>query len=149
MRSPFRAKHHVVVQYTARWMKCPLAPPPPPTPHPWIPLPLDPLAPDPPALDPKPCGQHDLWKTQGGQGRIEDIATKGLRTAVALSTASCSRGEIVTEPQNSLECWVTVGMRDSNGLLKPSHDNSSEHLFCSQMSAKCTRFSTYPLGNTF
>ncbi len=28
VRSPFRAKHHVVVQYTARWMKCPLPPPP-------------------------------------------------------------------------------------------------------------------------
>ncbi len=24
VRSPFRAKHHVVVQYMARWMKCPL-----------------------------------------------------------------------------------------------------------------------------
>ncbi len=35
VRSPFRAKHHVVVQYMARWMKCPLPPPlpqpPPPT----------------------------------------------------------------------------------------------------------------------
>ncbi len=28
VRSPFRAKHHVVVQYMARWMKCPLPPPP-------------------------------------------------------------------------------------------------------------------------
>ncbi len=26
VRSPFRAKHHVVVQYMARWMKCPLPP---------------------------------------------------------------------------------------------------------------------------
>ncbi len=28
---PFRAKHHVVVQYVARWMKCPLPPPQPPS----------------------------------------------------------------------------------------------------------------------
>ncbi len=26
VRSPFRAKHHVAVQYMARWMKCPLPP---------------------------------------------------------------------------------------------------------------------------
>ncbi len=39
VRSLFRAKHHVVVQYMARWMKCPLPPsrsppPQPPTPKP-------------------------------------------------------------------------------------------------------------------
>ena len=28
VRSPFRVKHHVVVQYIAEWMKCPLPPPP-------------------------------------------------------------------------------------------------------------------------
>ncbi len=51
VRSPFRAKHHVVVQYMAGWMKCPLPPslnhppparPPPlarpPSPH-WTPPP--------------------------------------------------------------------------------------------------------------
>ncbi len=32
VRSPLRAKHHVVVQYMAGWMKCPLPPPPPPNP---------------------------------------------------------------------------------------------------------------------
>ncbi len=55
--------------------------PPPPTP----PLPPSP----PPCLDPRwicvcmTCGR------QGGQGRINDITGKGLRTAVVLSTASC------------------------------------------------------------
>ena len=51
MRSPFRAKHHVVVQYMARWMKCPL----PPLPNPLPPRPFH--------LEP-PCGLHDLWKTR-------------------------------------------------------------------------------------
>ncbi len=35
VQRPFRAKHHVVVQCMARWMKCPLPPPPC-----WTPLPL-------------------------------------------------------------------------------------------------------------
>ncbi len=48
VRSPFRVKHHVVVQYMARWMKCPL-PPPPFTPLP-LPQPPSPLL-DPPAED--------------------------------------------------------------------------------------------------
>ncbi len=40
VRSPFRVKHHVVVQYMARWMKCPLPPSPPlPLPQPTPPLP--------------------------------------------------------------------------------------------------------------
>ncbi len=36
VRSPIGAKHHVVVQCMARWLKCPLPqpPPPPPTPSP-------------------------------------------------------------------------------------------------------------------
>ncbi len=40
VRSPFRAKYHVVVQYMARWMNCPLPP---------SPSPLSPLDPPPPA----------------------------------------------------------------------------------------------------
>ncbi len=42
VRSPFRAKPHVVVQYMAAVLKCPLPPPParPPLPHQrWNPLP--------------------------------------------------------------------------------------------------------------
>ncbi len=38
VRSPFWAKHHVVVQYMARWMKCPL----PPSPSSSLPLPEPP-----------------------------------------------------------------------------------------------------------
>ncbi len=52
-------------------MKCSL----PPTPSP--------ANPPPPPTNPL-CNQR-----QGGQGRIDDITSKGLRTAVALSTASC------------------------------------------------------------
>ena len=47
VRSPFRAKHHVVVQFMARWLKCPLPPPLPPPPNPAHPL-----------------GQYDWWKTR-------------------------------------------------------------------------------------
>ncbi len=56
---------------------------PPPLPNPpdpaQTPLPLDPPAPEP-----------SCHGRQGGQGRIDDITGKGLHTAVALSTASCS-----------------------------------------------------------
>ncbi len=44
--------------------------------------------PDPPSPLPDP---PPPWRRQGGQGRIDDITRKGLRTAIALSTASCSR----------------------------------------------------------
>ncbi len=77
VRSPFRAKHHVVVQCMARWMKCPLPLPQAPSPSPNPPRPPTP-------------------RRQGGQGRIGDIIGKGLRTAVALSTASCFMKEPVT-----------------------------------------------------
>ncbi len=60
--------------------------PPPSTPSPTPlpcpnPPPQDPLPLEPP-VDSMTCGR------QGGQGRIDDITGKGLRTAVALSTAS-------------------------------------------------------------
>ncbi len=91
-----------------RWMKCPLPPPPPQTPLPqpppstplplpqpsspcWTPLPL-PDSPSPHGT-PSPCQTPPVacmtCGRQGGQGRIDDITGKGLRTAVALSTASC------------------------------------------------------------
>ncbi len=60
-----------------------------PAPLPPNPLhPPNPLPPNPPPWDthsqtPLPCGRP------GGQGRIGDITGKGLRTVVALSTASC------------------------------------------------------------
>ncbi len=56
VRNPFRAKHHVAVQYMARWTKYPL---PPLNSHP-LPQPPSPC-PDPPPLDP-PCPQNPLWK---------------------------------------------------------------------------------------
>ncbi len=75
VQSPFRAKHHMVVQYIWQggWnVPCPLP----------LNQPAPAQPPDPPRAPP-PCGR------QGGQGRIDDITSKGLRTAVALSTASC------------------------------------------------------------
>ncbi len=57
--------------------------PPPPSPNP------PPTCPDPLPLDPS-CPWTTPHRRQGGQGRIVDITSKGLRTAVALSTASCS-----------------------------------------------------------
>ncbi len=81
VRSPFRSKHYVVVQYMARWLKCPL------------PLPPDPPLPPQPPTHEAPYPQTSLppdpsHGKQGGQGGIGDITGKGLRTAVALSTAS-------------------------------------------------------------
>ncbi len=50
VQSPFRAKHHVVVQYMAARLKCPPPPPPCQTPSPHkTPLPL--LEADPPLLE--------------------------------------------------------------------------------------------------
>ncbi len=57
-----------------------------PAPSPLSPGPHTPGSPPPP--DP-PCPQTPPHGRQGGQGRIGDITGKGLRTAVALSTASC------------------------------------------------------------
>ncbi len=60
VRSPLRAKHHVVVQYMAVGWKCPCPLPPNPLPLPQPPSPhlSPPLWPDP------PCRQHDWWKTR-------------------------------------------------------------------------------------
>ncbi len=56
VRSPFRAKHYVAVQYMARWMKCPL-PPPLPLPQLHSPLPDPPSPARPPSSTgpPPPC----------------------------------------------------------------------------------------------
>ncbi len=92
-------KHHVVVQYMARWMKCPLPPA-------WTPPPsLDPPAwtPPPPSLD------H--------QGRINDITGKGLRTAVALSTASYY--EVCK--------WQMKGCTEVNTKILCEHPNTKCH----------------------
>ncbi len=54
VRSSFRAKHHVVVQYMARWMKCPL-----PSPHNPLPIPQPPPPPPTPLPIPQPL-PHSL-----------------------------------------------------------------------------------------
>ncbi len=86
VRSPFRAKHHVVMQYMAAGPKCPLAPPPPPRQTP------------PPA---RPPLQKTAWLVEDKEDleeliNKEELMTltplqrcKGLCTTVALSTASC------------------------------------------------------------
>ncbi len=53
VRSPFRAKHHVVVQYMAAGLKCPQ--PPLPLPDPLFPSPLPDPLPPPPARPSSPC----------------------------------------------------------------------------------------------
>ena len=78
VRSPFRAKHHVVVQY-GKVDEMSHAP---------LPLPLPLPDPPPPARPHTHTHTHTRGR-QGGQGRIDDITGKGLRTAVALSTACC------------------------------------------------------------
>ncbi len=94
VRSPFRAKHHVVMQYMAAGPKCPLPPaprPPAPRPPPWGQTP-------PPEARPPP--QKTVWLVEDKEDQEELInkeelmtltplqCCKGLRTAVALSTAS-------------------------------------------------------------
>ena len=81
-----------------------MPPPPSPTPSPlWTPS---------PTWTPPPQGRH------GGQGRIYDITSKGLRTAVALSTASCSRlhSAGVTRVVHCAKVWENVHTCDACGL---------------------------------
>ncbi len=90
VRSPFRAKHHVVMQYMAAGPKCPLPPldrPPPARP---------PMARPPHSQTPHGNRQHDWWRTRRTRKNLmnkEELTLyqrcKGLLTAVALSTASC------------------------------------------------------------
>ncbi len=85
VRSPFRAKHQVVVHGKVAEMSPALSLPTP------LPLP-NPLPPN-PTPDPLP------HRRQGGQGGIGDITGKGFRTAVALSTASCLYVQASVLPQ--------------------------------------------------
>ncbi len=57
MRSPYRAKHHVVVQYMAAGPKCPLPP-------------IDPPCGQTPHMDPPVDSM--TGGGQGGQGRIDE-----------------------------------------------------------------------------
>ncbi len=75
-----------------------MSPAPPPNPPPL----LNPL-PQPPCPGP-PGSPH---RRQGGQGRIGDITSKGLRTAVALSTAACSDSCCPSSFERSCS-WRTV-----------------------------------------
>ncbi len=50
------------------------------------------MSPAPSPLDPPPCGEDKEDKEE----RINNITGKGLRTAVALSTASCFRSGVKT-----------------------------------------------------
>ncbi len=80
-----------------------------PAPLPPSPLPLC-LPQPPPLLDPLPI-LDPAWTDgrQGGQGRIDeqgridDITGEGLRTAVALSTASCSLCDKVSRHRDTVE----------------------------------------------
>ncbi len=79
MRSPFRAKHHVVVQYMARWVKCPLPPPPTPLPSPC------------PAPSPSPCQTPTRPPPPTGPPYGEDKEDKEESTTLpAQATSHCS-----------------------------------------------------------
>ncbi len=68
VRSPFGVKHHVVVQYMAAGLKCPLPPPPCGTPSPCgTPLPEA----DPPCSQTSPADSM-TGRRQGGQWRIDE-----------------------------------------------------------------------------
>ncbi len=91
----------------ARWIKCPLAPSPPPTP---LPLPNPLPLPRPPAQTPypwTPCRPPCRQGRQGGQGRIDDITGKGLRAAVALSTASCCAPVVNLASETLTSVWYS------------------------------------------
>ncbi len=118
VRSPFRAKHHVVVQFMTRWLKCPL-----------------PLSPNPPPPNPL----RPPHRRQGGQGRIGDITGKardfalqlpwtlllvsvldsdnGFEHARAAPVLGWTQGpplEPPTSPQTSTFCWAEAsGPSDS------------------------------------
>ncbi len=93
MRSPFRAKHHMVMQYLTAGLKCPLPPP-------W-PDPCQTPQPNPPWLDPP--GQTPLvdppflWTAcsmtggrLGGQGRIDEQGRiDDITTLQGTSHCSC------------------------------------------------------------
>ncbi len=92
--------------------------PPPPQPPPPLPTPL-------PYWTPSP------WRRQGGQGRNDDITGKGLRTAVALSTASCLTRRRVWRRQTSRQALHAAFICDpwqcgmshhrSNSWFPPRH----------------------------
>ncbi len=116
----------MVVQHMARWMKYPLPPPPAWTPPPlaWTCVCMT-------------CG------TQGGQGRIDDTTGKGLRTAVALSTASCWYLRTCTVFSSSImhkccrDCksfspWCTCcssGYKITSSCSQLGHQNSAANKF--------------------
>ncbi len=70
----------------------------PQTPHGWTPPSLDSIS----------------GRRQGGQGRIDDITGKGLRTAVALSTASCLVERLTCDrPTHVVREFVRDDLRDA------------------------------------
>ncbi len=66
VRSPFRAKHHVVVQYMAAGLKCPLPPTPYGTPLPPVGPPSPYGPPPPPEAGPPPPTDSMISGRQGG-----------------------------------------------------------------------------------
>ncbi len=86
VRSPFRAKHHVVMQYMAAGPNCPL----PPLPRPPPPAPPDPPRPDPPQTP--PAEDSMAGGGQGGPGRIDKQGRIDYinATATLQGTSHCS-----------------------------------------------------------
>ena len=92
VRSPFRAKHHVVVQYMAAGPKCPLPPSPCGTPlPPW---------PDPPKDSMTGRGQGEPGRIDE-QGRIDDITDATRDFALQLPWALLLVQQIAAAGKNS------------------------------------------------
>ncbi len=80
VRSPFRAKHHVVVQYMAGWMKCPLPPSPPP----------NPLSPARPPRGVPPGGGGPAWLVEDKEDKEELMNKAELTLPTPQGTSHCS-----------------------------------------------------------
>ncbi len=108
VRNPFRAKHHVVVQYMARWMKCQLPPYPRPPPPPQTP----------PSL-------HGLWKTRRTR------KNRRYCRQWTLSTASCFIVSSVEEAGDSQLTCVGIRLERRKGheliLTKMIRSHPSSH----------------------
>ncbi len=121
-------------------MKCPLPlplnPPPPPPP---LPLARPPHPPIPPT-DNMTCGRHR------GQGGIDDITSKGLSTAVALSTASYFiqlNKELCSMKTN--ECEIEYNGKVRQGLQILTRGDLLEWIHCKNevLNSETSKFETF------
>ncbi len=106
VRSPFRAKHHVVVQCMAAGLKCPLPPPPYQTPlPPW---------PDPPPMArPPPCGQTPAWLVEDKEDKEELMSKEEFMT--------------LPMPQGTSHCFLLYQELQRNSQPHDTHPTIFNH----------------------